>query len=131
VTAVQDGGWIIQDELIPTLHTRSSNNHTIRLHWLLPDWQWKLDGPEAGIEVLSPYGWVSLRVIATSESSIGSFEPLISRAGVLLSGRGTTSPTWGWVSPTYGVKMPAISFSMTLEGQLPLILTSEWRFPNG
>jgi hypothetical protein len=39
------------------------------------------------------------------------------------------APTLGWRSPTYGVKIPALSFAVTVEGSVPLTLTSEWALP--
>jgi hypothetical protein len=52
------------------------------------------------------------------------------RAGVLL--RGSTPvvpPTWGWRSLTYGAKIPALSFTVAIQGKAPLSITSEWSLP--
>jgi hypothetical protein len=49
------------------------------------------------------------------------------RAGELIAGSGAANPILGWYSPTYGVKVPALSYSLTLQSGLPCLLTSEWR----
>jgi hypothetical protein len=126
VIAYQDERWIIEDQLLPASRSPLTTPHTARLHWLLPDWKWKVNDSRLTIEIQSPYGWVELAV----SCRLTAISLQLVRAGELLHGAGETSPTWGWVSPTYGVKTPALSFVVTAVGELPLTLTSEWRFPN-
>jgi hypothetical protein len=52
------------------------------------------------------------------------------RSGIGLYGKGPVSPTWGWASPTYGLKVPALSFAVTIIGELPVRLISKWSFPS-
>jgi hypothetical protein len=125
VIAYQDERWIIEDQLLPASRSPLTTPHTARLHWLLPDWKWKVNDSRLTIEIQSPYGWVELAVSCRLTAS--SLQ--LVRAGELLHGAGETSSTWGWVSPTYGVKTPALSFVVTAVGELPLTLTTEWRFP--
>ncbi len=127
VIAYQDERWIIEDQLLPVSRFTLTTSQSARLHWLLPDWKWKIDNSRLMIEVLSPHGWIGL--VVSCQSSAVSLQ--LVRAGELLHGDGEISPIGGWVSPTYGVKVPALSFVVTAVGELPLTLTSEWNFPNG
>jgi len=125
VTAYQDGHWVIEDRLLPAPRGPFADQHTARLHWLLPDWDYELDSVGRKIQVKSPYGWIELSVNCQSPTVSSQ----LVRAGELLHGGGEISPTWGWVSPTYSQKTPALSFGVTAVGELPLTLISEWRFP--
>jgi hypothetical protein len=124
VTAFSDDHWLIEDCLLPSSHSSISTPHTARLHWLLPDWKFELLEADCGLQVASPQGSFTLVIRAQIEKSLQ-----LIRAGELLHGRNDFSPTWGWVSPTYGVKQPALSFSVTVEGVLPIVFVTEWRFP--
>ncbi len=126
VTAYQDERWVIEDQLLPISPSALQAPHSARLHWLLPDWAYELRDAECGVRLKSPYGWVDLSIILQPLS----FSLQLVRAGKLLNGAGEISPTWGWVSPTYGVKVPALSFALTVVGELPMTLISEWGFPN-
>jgi hypothetical protein len=134
VTAHQDDRWIIEDRVQHLADDVQRATHIVRLHWLLPDWEWECDDSGLKIAVLSPYGWISLAV-SQQQSADSDWLTIASvqvvRAGKLLAGDGEISPTWGWVSPTYGVKSPALSFSVTAAAKFPITLSSEWRFPNG
>lgn len=138
VIAYRDGRWVIGDDLLPV--KRSSNPspqdrsvfHTVRLHWLLPDWPWILEEkpgiPGDTLKLQSPYGWITLQV----DCVLGGPGILqLVRAGELLHGGGEVSPTWGWVSPTYGCKHPALSLAVTMQNHLPLRFQTEWYFPAG
>jgi hypothetical protein len=133
VTADQVDRWLVEDQIQPLADDVGRANHIVRLHWLLPDWEWKLDDSRLRLEVKSPNGWVGLAV-RSQPSLISHPTFLISfqlvRAGELLRGAGDISPTWGWISPTYGIKKPALSFAVTVDGTLPLTIVSEWSFPN-
>jgi len=140
VTAGETGLWQIQDRLVSSGRNKNSG-YILRLHWLLPDWDWVISGEDGNSSVemnlASPYGLVGLRVsVAPSELAEGSESVFLTglrtqlvRAGELLAGKGGASPVAGWFSPTFGDKVPALSFSVTLEGTLPLSLMSEWIFP--
>ncbi|MBM3144726.1 MAG: hypothetical protein FJ010_07090 [Chloroflexi bacterium] len=124
VTAYANGRWVVEDQLSSV--TRRPSSVLGRLHWLLPDWEWMITDSESKIELLSPYGWIVLKI--SGQSSVASYQ--LVRAGELLHGSGSISPTWGWVSPTYGQKAPALSCSMIAESPLPITFTSEWVFPH-
>ena len=127
-------GWQIVDSL---LSTNSSSQKLfqpceVRLHWLLPDWPWEIEGDTLRIQ--SPYGWIKLQetveqVRKVSEHDDGPALQLV-RAGKLLSGPGPVLPHWGWISPIYGYKQPALSFSLIFRSHPPLSITSRWEFPD-
>jgi hypothetical protein len=133
-------GWQVTDRILPARPGgRSGETVQARLHWLLPDWPWEVQG--ACLRLLSSAGWVELEITAEirGESTAGSRpEPAAAtdppqvqlvRAGELIYGSGEISPTWGWFSPTYGYKYPALSLGVRLLGPAPLAFTSHWRFP--
>lgn len=124
VTVHKDDRWVIEDRIQPLVDDVQRATHFARLHWLLPDWAFELRNAESGVRIKSPLGWIELAV--NSQPSAVNIQ--LVRAGELLHGTGEISPTWGWVSRTYGVKSPALSFSVTATGELPIMLTSEWSF---
>jgi hypothetical protein len=137
VIACDDGHW----EVIDHLEGPSGPIHTIRLHWLLPDWKYEIQDvternnlPGYDIRINSPYGWISLKVGTSSYSK--DIYPIqtnifqLVRAGTLLYGSGTISPITGWTSPTYGDKIPALACILEISQSLPIELKSEWIFPS-
>jgi hypothetical protein len=130
VTVHQDDRWIVEDQLLPTNPNMAAASRTARLHWLLPDWQYELDETESGIRIRSPHGWVWLHIRFGENMQHATRNLQLVRAGELLHGTGSISPTWGWVSPTYGQKIPALSYAVIVEGLIPMTFTSEWVFPS-
>jgi hypothetical protein len=102
------------------------------LHWLLPDWPWELNGSDLSIK--SPHGWIYVSVNVTGEYGTVQNVQLIRAgellAGEMLKGEGEVDPIQGWVSLTYGHKQPALSLSVSIQGQTPLQITSTWEFPS-
>jgi hypothetical protein len=131
VTANQDDCWLVEDRIQPLIPDMLEAAHRVRLHWLLPNWEWKIHHSQSRltIEMLSPYGWIILSVSEGIEASISNLQTIVFRAGELQYSSGDDSPTWGWVSPTYGVKEPALSLAVTATGALPLTFMSKWSFP--
>ncbi|MBT3391120.1 MAG: alginate lyase family protein [Chloroflexi bacterium] len=128
VTVHADSGWTVADELIPVF--RPSSSVLARLHWLLPDWAWKLDGENLKLKLQSPHGWITLQVTVENDLQPSTFNFQLARAGELLTGDGEVAPYMGWVSPTYAQKIPALSWSVQADAALPFIFISEWRFPD-
>jgi hypothetical protein len=132
VTAFRDGRWLVEDTLEADKSAGGMRNSpvTIRLHWLLPDWAWNLaqQNSRAELEIISPSSSISLSVCWSDSQAEPALIQLV-RGGELLSGTGPVEQILGWYSPTYGVKQPALSFSVTLQSELPCLLTSEWRLP--
>jgi len=127
--------WTITDRIFSS-SASTTQPVLARLHWLLPDWSWRLETGDWRLEIQlqSPEGLIRLQVGYDPQSLISNlYSPLkhqVVRAGELLSGDGPVSPTWGWASPTYGVKIPALSISISVEHSLPIHLLSEWIFPS-
>ena len=126
-------GWLVIDSLLSANSSRQPppQSYEVRLHWLLPDWPWEIEGNVLRLQ--SPFGWVRLQETFEQMQKVseqdGQLTLQLVRAGELLYGPGPVSPTWGWVSPTYGYKRPALSFSLTIRGRPPLSITSRWEFP--
>lgn len=132
VTVHADERWQVEDELLVLRRLRKPL--TFRLHWLLPDWEWKVENRDSRVEISdsrfeirlkSPHGWVTLGIEANpSFSRVG-----LVRAGESIYGEGSVSPILGWVSPTYGVKIPALSFAVEATSAETVKFTSEFSFP--
>ncbi len=112
--------WQILDRLTAT--ARKLKPHIIRLHWLIADFPWSMNGN--ALELHHPAGVVRLEI---NSLSVGILT--LDRAGERLFGLGDAAAISGWVSPTYGVRLPALSLSITWQSDLPLEITSRWRLP--
>lgn len=114
--------WVVTDRLLPI--GESKKDFRVRLHWLLPDWDWQVDTQELRIE--SPYGEIEIAI----DVSIGDLAELkLFREGILVHGSGENEAILGWASPTYGIKVAALSFVADAKGPLPITMTSTWSFP--
>lgn len=133
ITSLCNGNW----EIIDSVAGASSIKHSIRLHWLLPDWEYEIrESPDKTvfpwyqIRIRSPYGWVSLNLGGgnTLEPHIIKFQ--VVRTGKILFGSGEVSPIFGWTSPTYGDKIPALACILEVYRTLPVELKSLWILPD-
>jgi hypothetical protein len=106
-------GWRVTDTL-----QGSAGRRRVRLHWLFPDWPWRLEGKMLIVD--SPVGRVRLEIILP-DGLPG--EIALARAGEALHGP-PPAPTMGWRSPTYGVKEPALSFSIAFQADPPVEIES-------
>ena len=119
----EENRWHIEDSV---LGKATSQTYNVRLHWLLPDWEWEL---KANIlKIKSPHGWVQLYIHGNSKVA-GKLDFQLVRAGEVLHGEGEAKPHWGWVSPTYDQKLPALSFATLVHAAPPLTLHTTWEFP--
>ena len=135
VMAYTDGHWQIRDDLL-LMHIPWGNKPlTFRLHWLLPDWEWRVESSRPGLvlRLISPHGPLDLRLglIGGEAASVD-----LVRAGelVFMSGPGDRKPlaeatVRGWASPTYGVKIPALSMAVETKSANDVQFTSEFIFP--
>jgi len=136
VTAFPDGRW----EVVDLIDGPSGTTHTARLHWLLPDWKYEFDDhsrdvdtPSLTLSLLSPHGWIRLRLFTPSarwKQLPEGFNFQLARAGEVLHGPPTVAPITGWTSPTYGDKIPALACIVEVTQALPIDLKSEWTFPD-
>jgi len=112
--------WIVLDELIGS--GNSTERHRARLAWSLVDWPWELDAQSLTLQ--GQQGNVRLRLTP------GMDDIALYRAGEIVAGEKQSKEApavLGWWSPTYGYKEPALTLVATVEGSLPLRLTSWWR----
>jgi hypothetical protein len=153
VTTEAGTSWVVQDELLPAGEgqpVRDVSEHllpgpgkagsapwTARLHWLLPDWLWRVEEDSQDSEdfrlclkMKSPAGWMRLAVSCPKQDGAGAWSASLCRAGELFIGEGQAEPTRGWFSPTYGYKFPALSLAIEVGAdRLPLVLRSNFIFP--
>lgn len=94
------GAWVVVDQVLGSTH-----GHHGRLHWLLPDWPWRVAGDT--LHLRTPKGRIRIQV----EGHILS----LVRAGKRVHGSAAASPTAGWASATYGSKQPALALIIQLE----------------
>jgi hypothetical protein len=146
VTAYRGDRWLVED-LIQALDAASPGFHEVRLHWLLPDWDW--DAKEMGdsglqVRLYSPHGWIDLFIEAISamkaqdsliDNARENAQPVemsfqLIRCGELIRGSGKPTPILGWFSPTYGIKLPALSLVILTKGLPPIMVSTEWSFPD-
>ena len=126
VTVYQDERWVVEDKLI----ARDRLTHVYRLHWLLPDYEWKIEEQEAGVNLKfnSPHGWINLSINSTLNVQRSTFS--LVRAGERVYGQRDIRPYEGWVSQMYGQKSPALSFTFEIRSSSPATIASEFIFPN-
>lgn len=119
--------WRVEDQLSRLPSSGPKTELTYRLHWLLPDWEWKLETHETGLklQIKSPHGWVSLAI----STNRGAGKVSLLRAGELIFGAGLISPIFGWYSPTYNIKKPALSLAVEVKSALDVNILSEFIFP--
>jgi hypothetical protein len=129
LTVFKDERWLVEDELLYSGRQGPDKSAPVyRLHWLLPDWEWKIEYFDARtfLRIRSPHGWVNL-AISTDQpvKRVG-----LLRAGELVHGQGLVSPVFGWVSPTYNVKKPALSLEVEVQSSQNVRFSSEFSFPS-
>ncbi|MBK8822796.1 MAG: alginate lyase family protein [Anaerolineales bacterium] len=124
VTVYQNERWVVEDKL----SSRSKTPRTYRLHWLLPDYEWKIEDRESGIDLRlnSPHGWIALSLHSAFFIPHSSFS--LVRAGQLLHGQRDVQPYEGWASRNYGQKSPALSLAFEVTSAFHTTLTSEFVF---
>ena len=123
VTVFTDDFWEVQDRLL----TKKNQPREFRLHWLLPDWAFKVEerGNDTLIHLQSPRGPIQIRVTANAQP----FDLQIVRAGAVVYGGGETEPTRGWFSPTYSQKQAALSLSLTTRADSDVTFQTGFTFP--
>jgi len=127
VSALADGRWRVTDEILRLRVRRKP--FTARIHWLLPDWEWKMEDGELEmvLRLVSPQGPLVLIIHHLPFTTHSGFS--LFRAGELLRGSADPDPVRGWVSPTYGVKIPALSLAVIAQGQTEITFSTEFTFP--
>jgi hypothetical protein len=95
------------------------------------DGEWEVEPRKLGygIKIMSPFGWVTIRLTPDPRLSRSESQLLVIRAGSLIYGKGEPLPFEGWSSPTYGQKIPAISLTLEINSLKSFSVTSEFIFP--
>jgi hypothetical protein len=131
VSVCEHDRWLVEDEILPLRKPWREKPLTMRLHWLLPDFPWRVESRESGAALFlaSPHGQIAVVIIDNSQRTI--CDPLISlvRAGESLHGSAVPNPVRGWSSPTYGIKVPALSLAIETESANEGKFTTEFTFP--
>jgi hypothetical protein len=134
ISVFEGNRWQVVDEILPLRFLPSffrPRPSSFRLHWLLPDWEWKIDVQDSKfkIHLNSPRGWVSLSI--SVEPSVTENRPRVTlvRAGETVYGSGNADPVRGWASPAYGVKIPALSLAVETTSTNDVQFVSEFTFP--
>ncbi len=112
-------GWRVIDAVL-LADDAKSQNHTARISWLLPDWEWKAISENA-LQIDTPV--FSFKLQFTGISTLG-----LIRGGECMLGDIDPEPTWGWLSPTYAIKQPGLMVVAATSGRLPIEIITEWRF---
>ena len=127
-TVFTDEHWQVMDNLVFI----KPGTHSFRLHWLLPDWEWKIENGEqrVGMKLKSPHGWVTLTL--QTRPLFSNLYSLISvvRAGEMVHGQRDVLPFEGWFSPGYGQKVPALSLDVEVVSSKSFSFVSEFTFPH-
>ncbi len=100
--------------------------HTARLHWLLPDWEWTLNSTSLNLK--APFGKVTVSI--SDDSGEKPVVDLI-REGKSLLYKRNTNPNLGCYSATYLQKEPALSFCYSIVFDNPLKIKTEWKIIDG
>ena len=112
-------GWEIIDSILP-YGEPDQKDHSVRLTWLLPDWDWRFDAK------------FSLRLTGLDFSFLLNIEGVVQlnliRAGKTVHGALLPEPIWGWRSEIYGVKEPALMLIASNVSKLPITLKSTFKF---
>jgi hypothetical protein len=129
VSVCDDDRWLVEDEILPLRMPWQKMPLTFRLHWLLPDWKWKIENSGSGVllRLTSPYGLVEIAIRHSPPNCPGAFS--LVRAGELLAGSGVPGLTLGWVSPVYGIKIPALSLAIETVSANEVKFATEFIFP--
>ena len=129
VSVFDDEHWLVEDAILPLRKSREKKTLTIRLHWLLPDWKWKIKNRKPGVflGLMSPHGLVELAISLSPSTFPGRFS--LVRRGEILAGSSVPDPTRGWSSPVYGIKTPALSLVFETESANEVKFATEFVFP--
>lgn len=122
---IQGTGFTIIDKMIQ--FRPNQKDHRFTIHWLLPDWSWKLeneslllvkDGKSIVIQITASHGVKEAAVQIEDRS-------LIHSGSTLFGSR--IDPNLGWESNTYGEKHAVLSYSCSYRASGSITITTEWK----
>ncbi len=114
-----ENGWAVEDTVNP-YGEQDVKYHEACLTWLLPDWDWAVEGKDT-LRMVGPAFGFTLHISGTDQL-------YLFRGGETVFGTMPVMPSWGWYSPTYGVKVPALLLVAVRIDRLPMSLISTWQF---
>ncbi|MFU8825876.1 MAG: alginate lyase family protein [Brevefilum sp.] len=114
-----ENGWAVEDAVNP-YGEQDARYHEVCLTWLLPDWDWAVEGKDT-LRVTGPEFGFTLHIA-------GADHFYLFKGGETVLGTMPAKPAWGWYSPTYGVKVPTLLLVAVRIDRLPMLLTSTWQF---
>lgn len=107
---------------------RKTGQCQVLIHWLLPDWDWKLERQNLVIEQDKHHIEISTTASLIQNGLLLAPDDLsLIRAGETLLGH-RKNEILGWNSTTYGVKNPALSFSALFQTSSDLQIITDWAF---
>ena len=118
---ISDSKWEVND-LVKRINSGIEKN-IVQIHWLLPDWQYDIQGHEVGIS--APFGKMKIRFHTNNLKA--SLLVSVIRAGEAEVGQ-SYSPNLGWYSPTYGELEPALSLICQIDTVFPIETATEISF---
>jgi len=121
----QPGSFLVTDTLTPS--PTDQRLHEYRLHWLLPDWQWSIEGPQITLRAEKMRAILDFRGEKLSDNEV--LQPAdisLIRAGKTLMGT-EVDEILGWESDTYGEKHPALSLTILWRVIGNTSISTEWK----
>ncbi len=107
---------------------KENDNHLLRLHWALPDWEWIwqdnilfLEHPAKGLKV-------NLQITTSPQNVNNQLQYQLIRAGKVLFGQKEDVESFGWYSPTYNHLEAALSFRISITTSIPISLKTRFTF---
>lgn len=116
--------FLVTDVLTPA--PTDYQPHVYILHWLLPDWEWRL--AESNLTLTTERDKFEIAINAVDELRGENLNPIdiaIIRGGETLTGA-RKDEIMGWESDTYGEKKPALSFSITYQNSGKITIITKW-----
>jgi hypothetical protein len=118
-----------QIEVVDQVHfIRKTDAHLITLHWLLLDWQYKLEDNALSLSFGDRQAKISFHASLKDDASMVSpLDVSLIRGGETLTGK-RQNPILGWASDTYGEKHPALSLSIQYQTKADLQIVTHFEF---
>lgn len=117
-------GFLVTDTLTPA--PSDLQPHIYLLHWLLPDWEWRL--AESNLTLTTARDKFEIAISAFDKLTGKNLNPTditIIRGGETQTGA-RKDEIMGWESDTYGEKHPALSFLITFQHSRKITIITKW-----
>lgn len=116
--------WLVTDEFRAV---KDSGTQTLAIQWLVPDWEWILDGERLTLRRGSMRADIQIDCQGGDVQSVD-----LVRAGHVVARNGAdcniaSDVLRGWVSTVYGVKQPALSVRVVIQTKFPCRIATLWK----